>query len=119
MSAQTEVPVFYLDQDESFDPPCRVQSRDECRLMKKAGEGFFISHGRKFRLYEKTPVLASTLDPSGAPAPSTISLAEMQANVGITESWEIDPFGKIARAREKIRVYPFVGDTQAPLARSC
>lgn len=108
--------MFFRDQDETFDPPCRIASRDECRLMKKAGDGYFICHGRKFRLFEEEPKLENFLAPSGTSAPSTISLAEVLANVGITEDWQ--PVGTIRRAQEKIRVYPFVGDTQAPLAGS-
>lgn len=82
--------------------------------MKKAGDGYFICHGRKFRLFEEESKLESFLAPSGTTAPSTISLSEVLANVGITEEWH--PIGTVRRAREKIRVYPYVGDTQAPLA---
>lgn len=114
MSAPSEVPVYYLDSSID-DSPCRIDSRDECRKNKREGLGFFINHGRAFRLHEKTPIMESILAPSGTTAPSTISLGEMLANVGIFEDWDRDPYGKVIRAREKVRVYPFVGDPLAPL----
>ena len=111
-----EVPVFYRDQDE-LEAPCRVILRDEARKLKKDGLGYFISHGRQFRLYASEPKIEAFLPPSGTTQPSTISLSELLANVGITADWEVNPIGKIRRARAKIRLYPHVGDEQAPLAR--
>jgi hypothetical protein len=125
MSAKSEVPVYYLDQPgpehgPEAEAPCRVDSRDECRRLKREGVGFFICHGRAFRLYEKTPVVEAFLPPSGCTAPSTISYKEVRANVGITEETERYPERVIRAAREKIWVYPYIGDTQAPLAsRAC
>jgi hypothetical protein len=117
MSAQMEVPVFYRDQDESLEAPCRVISRDEARKLKKLGLGYFIAHGRQFRLHEIEPKIETLLPPSGTTQASTISLSELLANVGITEAGELDHIGKVRRARIKIRLYPHVGDEQAPLAR--
>jgi hypothetical protein len=119
MSAKSEVPVFFRDQDELSEPPCRVDSRDECRRMKKAGLGYFICHGRAFRLFGECPkIVATSPPPSGTTQASTITYDEVRANVGITDETERYPSRAIRRAQAKIRVYPFIGDVQAPLARA-
>jgi len=118
MSAKSEVPVFYRDQDELSESPCRVDSREECRRLKKAGLGYFISHGRAFRLFGESPKIATTPPPSGTTQASTITYDEVRANVGITEETERYPTRAIRRAQAKIRVYPFIGDVRAPLARA-
>ena len=115
MSAKSEVPVYYLDSS-ADESPCRVDSRDAWRKAKREGLGFFIDHGRAFRLYEKTPIVESIFPPSGTTAPSTISLAEMRANVGITEEWERNPSHAIRCAQQKIRAYPYISDGRAPIA---
>jgi hypothetical protein len=119
MSAKAEVPVFYTGQDDCEESPCRIVPRAEARLLKKQGLGYFESHGRQFRLFEECPKIEAFLPPSGTTQPSTISYDEVRANVGITKETERYPTRTIRRAQEKVRVYPFIADTQAPLARAC
>lgn len=112
MSSLAMVKVFYLDQDASWQPPCREVSRIEARRLKQAGAGVFIEHGRAFRLKEPSPpppcgFLAGPLETA-----ATITLSEIEANVGIAPSPNL-----VIRAQHKIRAYPHVFDQLAVLAR--
>ena len=46
--------------------------------------------------------------------PTTITLAELQANVGITREQAIFPEKIVADAQHKVRAYPHERDTKAP-----
>jgi hypothetical protein len=112
MSSLAVVPVYYLDQDASWQPPCREVSRIEARRLKQAGAGVFIEHGRAFRLKDPAPPLPISFLPGPLETAATITLSEIQANVGIAPSPQL-----VARAQRKIRCYPHVFDELAVLAR--
>jgi hypothetical protein len=104
------VPVFYLEQDSSCDAPCKSVSRAEAREMKKGGAGWFIDHGKAFRLAGRTPITASSpVERAGSlETAATISKAEMLANVGIFERLVRNEREATRRAQAKIRIYPFI-----------
>ena len=118
MSSKTLVPVFYLSQDSSWEVPCRTVPREEARRLKMIGAGYFIDSGRSFRLKESAPppplnLLAGPLETS-----ATITLSEIQANVGITLGGDVGiPADKnlVLRAQFKIAAYPFTWDKHSPL----
>jgi hypothetical protein len=112
MSSLAAVPVFYLDQDASWQAPCREVSRIEARRLKQAGAGVFIEHGRAFRLKESAPPPPCGFLPGTLETAATISLSEIQANVGIAPTPNL-----VIRAQQKIRAYPNVFDQLACLAR--
>lgn len=64
MSADSLVPVFYLNQDFNWEQPAYSRPRPELRKMKLAKEGKFVSHGTKFQLSKR--------DPACIPAPNRI-----------------------------------------------
>lgn len=117
------VDCFYFDQDDAT-APCKILTREVCHELKAAGVGKFINHGRTFRLYEKMPQAEPRFFASDSPkSAESISLAEMKANVGITEnnSEPDEPPLRhlVKRAQEKIRSVGrnnYTDDIRAPLA---
>jgi hypothetical protein len=112
MPSLAVVAVYYLDQDSSFAPPCRTVSRIEARRLKQTGAGKFIDHGRNFRLHSTAPPLPITLPPGPLQSATTITISEVQANVGIAARSAL-----VKRAQHKIRAYPHIFDGLAVLAR--
>jgi hypothetical protein len=120
MSSLAVVNVFYQDQDSTWMQPCRMVSRIEARRLKQCGAGSFIDHGRAFRLKEPTPPLPIALLPGLLKAAATITLAEIEANVGITEGGEPGTPANanlVRRAQFKIAAYPHIFDDLAVTAR--
>jgi hypothetical protein len=112
MPSLAVVSVFYLDQDSSFAPPCRIVSRIEARRLKQIAAGKFIDNGRNFRLNCTAPPLPIVLPPGPLQSATTITNSEVEANVGIAARSAL-----VKRAQHKIRAYPHVFDDLAILAR--
>jgi len=121
LASHPDVPTFYFQQDE-HTAPCCVLTRDQARLMKAAGLGKFENHGRTFRLAGSAPARETSrfIVSESADSCESISVAEMLANVGITddEAGQPAPRGVVRRARQKIRaIHDREGfDSAAPLA---
>jgi hypothetical protein len=120
MKTKAEVPVFYLDDDCQSVAPCKLVSRTEARTMKHGGVGWFIDHGKAFRLLERAPE-DTVLDPrrvlGSIESAATITVAEMRANVGDVDESVRNPRETVRRAQAKIKLYPFIFDRRAPGAR--
>lgn len=56
------VDVYYINQDETVEHPCRTMTRAEARAANKADEGWFICHGKAFRLRKKVPIIVINQD---------------------------------------------------------
>lgn len=114
------VRVFWHDQDANFDTPAFHWTREECRAKKNI-LGRFISSGCAFQLNARQPrlypVTAADLHASNEVLfGSTISQAELLANVGIAGGPEEPaPDHVVRRARTKIRLYQRIRDRQAVL----
>ncbi len=118
MKSLEAVPVFYLEQDSSCDPPVELVSREKAREMKKAGLAFFIDHGKSMRLLGRAPVQEIIPERPGAlDTAATISKAEMLANVGLFERQVRNERETTRRAQAKVRLYPHILDSLAPMAR--
>lgn len=119
VSKKSEVKVFYLEQDETWEAPARVVEREEARRLKHSGLGKFINNGQDFRLYESQPRprIADRAEyrAGGCESSAAICFEEMEANVGIIPD-TADPL-TVAMAQEKVRSYPHVFDELAALAR--
>src|SRR5208337_4136407 len=115
MAKLDDVLVYYINQDETLEQPCRVMTRQEARLAKKAGDGWFICHGKAFRLCMKMPVVMIREQDRQRPTVNSccgISKNEMLANAEVADS-------KLAiiKAQQKVKAYPHTYDKQAVLAR--
>ena len=88
--------------------------------MKRGGDGWFIDHGKAFRLLERAPEVEIT-DPrrvlGSIESAATITVAEMRANVGDVDESVRNPRETVRRAQAKIKLYPFIFDRLAPGAR--
>jgi hypothetical protein len=121
---QATIPAFYFDQDQSGREICFL-SHELAVELKRLGRGKFICHGKKFRFEAKTPRRAADfffIPSESVESSASISLAEVLANVGITEDEAGTPAPRhiVQRARQKIRA---IGmrlegsfDSRAPLA---
>jgi hypothetical protein len=120
MKTHAEVPVFHLDSDCQVDAPSHFVPRSEARIMKRRGDGWFIDHGKAFRLLERAPEVEIT-DPrrvlGSIESAATITVAEMRANVGDVDESVRNPRETVRRAQAKIKLYPFIFDRLAPGAR--
>ena len=118
MSSLTMVPVFYLDQDSSWQQPHELVSRDRARRLKSTGVGVFIEHGRAFRLHQPSPLPSISLTPGQIETATTLTVSEIQANVGITPGDPGVPPNRelVRRAQFKVRLYPRIFDNLAVLA---
>ena len=116
LPARTLVPVFFFDQDRSWEQPCRILLREECRSLKERGLGKFVDNGRAFQLAKLMPIEAKL---ERVPPPSNsddseaaISLREQRAYAGDGHA------GLIAFAREKVEQWKLrEHDQKAPIAR--
>lgn len=102
------VPLFYIDQNQSLPTPYSV-TQAQADAMKAAGRGRYIHRSKAFQLCELAP-LAPRFTPSLAPASAaSISLAEMEANVGIAgdlKDWREQapaPRHLVQRAQQKVK----------------
>ena len=86
-------------------------SRIEARRLKQISAGKFIDNGRNFRLNSTTPPLPIALPPGPLQSATTITISEVEANVGIAARSAL-----VKRAQHKIRAYPHVFDDLAVLA---
>jgi hypothetical protein len=121
---QPTIPAFYFDQDQGGQPTCFL-THDLAVELKRLGRGKFICHGKKFRFEAKAPRRAADfffIPSESVDSSASISLAEIKANVGITEDEAGTPVPRhiVQRARQKIRA---IGmrlegsfDSRAPLA---
>jgi hypothetical protein len=112
MSSLAVVPVFYYDQDSSWQEPYRTVSRQEARCMKQTGAFFFIDHGRALRSKLPRPPLPVSFLPGLLETAATITLSEIEANVGIAPTRAL-----VEQAQQKVRAYPHIFDNLAVLAR--
>jgi hypothetical protein len=122
-SSVSDIPVFYLEQDQNVQP-CTTVTGEEAWDLKRAGEGTFIARGKAFQLYRRGPAppplrFSSSLSPD---SDASVSVSEMRANVGEpadTPGAEI-PRHVVQRAQQKIRaIGERLGgtfDRKAPLA---
>ena len=123
MSAIEQVPVYGLNQDACLDAPMRLVSREEARAMKRDKLGWFISSGKAFRLAERLPEIVESFSVrklgSLEVTAATITLQETRANVGLVDDRVRNPRETVRRAQAKVRLYPRILDTLAPLAGGC
>jgi hypothetical protein len=126
MPKTDEVPCFYREQDDTWEKPAQTLLRTDVRTLKDAGLGKFENHGRTFRLFAFSPSYMNEISlqadrnlSHSAPgeSDSSISLAEMQANLGIVSDGLRHPRAFVRRAQEKIKAWPHIFDEQALLAR--
>lgn len=61
--------MFYLNQDASWQEPAKELTRVACRALKAQGLGQFITNGRAFQLFEKSPVNRINLNLQPQPNP--------------------------------------------------
>jgi hypothetical protein len=120
-ATEPTIPAFYFDQDHDGQPACLL-THDLASELKRLERGRFISHGKKFRFDAKAPLreLPNFKVSESADSCESISVAEMKANVGITddEPGEPAPRGVVRHARQKVRaIRDREGfDKNAPLA---
>jgi len=109
-----DVLIYYVNQDETVEQPCKTMTREEARTAKKAGDGWFINHGKAFRLRAKMPIVLIRQDRQRPTVNSCcgISKNEMLANAEVTDSDLA-----IIKAKQKVKAYPHTYDKQAILAR--
>jgi len=77
------IALYYMDQNQSLATRYEV-TRVQAQAMKAAGRGRFINRGKTFQLFEMQPMLHSFVCSSSTDSRASISLSEIQANVGIT-----------------------------------
>lgn len=106
--AVTGVPLFYIDQNQSLPTPYSV-TQAQADAMKAAGRGRYINRCKAFQLCELAPV-SPRFTPSQTPdSAASISLAEMEANVGIAgdlKDWREEapaPRHLVQRAQQKVK----------------
>lgn len=105
-AAAVAITLLYFDQAE-LDPARRSISRDDARALKLLNAGCFTNHGAVFRLHQKAPRPAPQFTCVVSESPescASISLMEMQANVGITSNPAGEPAPRhiVWRAQQKI-----------------
>jgi len=104
--AEANVPAFLWEQSDTEKPYCLL-TRDQAREMKRAGRGKFENHGHSFRLLDSVPHEATGffITSESTESSESISLAEMKANVGITENDPEQPAlrGVVHHAQQKVR----------------
>jgi hypothetical protein len=122
IKAASNVPLFYLDQNQSEATTYQV-TRDQADKMKAAGRGKYINHSKAFQLYESAPAPRLRYVCSESPdSTASISLSEMQAFAGVPSDTPGSylPRHLVVRARQKIhaigRRLAGTFDTKAPLA---
>jgi hypothetical protein len=117
------VPLYYLDQNQGCLTSYEV-THAQAVAMKDAGRGQFINRGKAFQLYESAPRRLNFFCSASTDSTASISLSEIQANVGITSNCATpdEPALRhvVKRAQQKIRA---IGrrqegtfDPKAPLA---
>lgn len=117
------IPLFYVDQNQSSPTPYQV-TKEQALAMQAAGRGQFINHKKAFQLCERSPVRLNFTCSASTDSTASISLSEMEANVGITPNngSPNEPALRhiVIRAKQKIRA---IGgrldgtyDARAPLA---
>ncbi len=122
MAKSDLVSCFFKEQDDTWEKPARLLTRAELK-EKKALLGKYENNGRTFRLFECRPIELrvyrddSPDQSSAIESDTSISFAEMLANVGIVDDGVRNPRGVILLAQEKIRWYGKIFDQQAVLAR--
>lgn len=78
----SSLPLYYLDQNQSLATVYSA-TQQQCELMKAAGRGRYITHGKAFQLCELAPAPRNPYACSESPDSSaSISVSEMKANVG-------------------------------------
>lgn len=81
-NANTPLPLFYLDQNQS-EATCYSVTRDQADKMKAAGRGKYINHSQAFQLCELAPVRHRFVCSESVDSAASISVTEMQANAGV------------------------------------
>jgi hypothetical protein len=122
IESRSEVPLFYLDQNQS-EPTNYQVTLEQARKMKDAGRGQFMNHAKAFQLWESAPAPRHRYVCSESPDSSaSISVTEMQANAGVPSDTPGShlPRHIMKRARQKIhaigRRLQGTFDSKAPLA---
>jgi hypothetical protein len=77
------IPLYHLNQNQSLATRYEV-TKIQAFAMQAAGRGKFINHKRAFQLAELEPLLHQFVCSSSSDSRASISLSEIQANVGIT-----------------------------------
>ena len=89
--------------------------------MKRGGIGWFIDHGKAFRLLKRAPELPIMDHPrrvlGSIESAATITVSEMRANVGDVDESVRNPRETVKRAQAKVKLYPFIFDRLASAAR--
>jgi len=107
-AAPLSVPLFYIDQNQSLPTPYSV-TQAQADAMKSAGRGRYINRCKAFQLCELAPVSPRFTPSLTADSAASISLAEMEANVGIAgdlKDWREEapaPRHLVQRAQQKVR----------------
>jgi hypothetical protein len=102
------VPLFYIDQNQSLPTPYSV-TRAQADAMKAAGRGRYINRCKAFQLCELAPLSPRFTPSLTAASAASISLAEMEANVGIAGDlidWREEapaPRHLVQRAQQKVK----------------
>jgi hypothetical protein len=123
--AAVALPLFYRDQNQGV-PSSYSVTRAQANAMRDAGRGRFINRGLAFQLDELSPERPRFTPSQSGESDTSISMAEMEANVGIAgdlKDWQEEspaPRHVVDRAQKKIRA---IGrrdegtfDEKAPLA---
>jgi len=77
--------LYYLDQNQGGATSYEV-THAQATAMKAAGRGQFINRGKAFQLYESAPQRLNFICSGSTDSTASISLSEIQANVGITSN---------------------------------
>jgi hypothetical protein len=108
VGAPPSVPLFYIDQNQSMPTPYSV-TQAQADAMKAAGRGRYINRCKAFQLCELAPVSPRFTPSLTADSAASISLAEMEANVGIAgdlKDWREEapaPRHLVQRAQQKVK----------------
>ena len=117
------MPLYYMDQNQSGSTPYEV-TEVQAIAMHSAGRGRYINHRKAFQLGELAPLRQTFFCSVSTDSSTSISMQEMQANVGITPNQgspnEPPVRHSVIRAQQKVRA---IGrhlegsfDPKAPLA---
>lgn len=107
-----QIGVYHAHQDSS-GPPAYTIDFKEAKRRAESGVAFFINHSRAIRMKLTANSIAQVIDEnlkSSGATDTSISAHETLTNA----LSDIEPKNReVRRVRDKIRAWPFVGDTKA------